>query len=191
LSPLLEHSPAPAFELRWDEQRRLWTSQPWIGLPWEFQQVFDRNGYGCFAAETEDMVSFVTHAADEDIESFRGAPVLYQWELIEMPSAPLVRFRALIVDDVLGPYGLEHFLNVEDPNQARCLQLLIEQDQLGFDFFGEDYRYAYSKQVAHDETMRMGLQRIAELAEEYWGALPAGQYNFDRAKVEFQSRFPV
>jgi len=89
LSPLLENPPDPAFDVRWDGQRRLWTSQPWIGLPWEFQQVFDRNGYGCFSAETEDGVSFVTHAPDEDIETFRGAPVLYNWELIEMPSAPL------------------------------------------------------------------------------------------------------
>lgn len=191
LAPLLENPPRPALALQWDEQHRLWTSRPWIGLPWEFQQAFDRTGYGCLATEVEETVRFVTHASDEDIQGFSGAPVLCDWELIEMPSAPLIRFRALILDDLLAPFGLENFLNIDDPGQARCLQLLAGQDFLSFDFFGEDYEYVGSTYLDHDEDTRGGLEGLVARAEAYWSSLPKQEQDFDRAKAEFLHRYPV
>ena len=52
---------------------------------------------------------------------FRQAPVQWHWELIEMPTAPLIRFRVMILDNIYAPYALEHFLNVADPEQARTV----------------------------------------------------------------------
>lgn len=137
------------------------------------------------------MDRFVTQAPDDDIESFSGAPVVCDWELIEMPSAPLIRFRALIIDDLLAPFGLEHFLNIDEPDQARCLQLLAGQNFLSFDFFGEDYEYVGSTYLDHDEDMRSGLEGLIARAQAYWNSLPKQEQDFDRAKAEFLHRFPV
>ena len=190
LTPLREQTPKPELKVRWEEERQLWTSRPWIGLPLELQDVFDRNGPGCFAVEREDMVAFVTHASDRDIESFRGAPVLYHWELMEFPSAPIIRFRATIFDDELAPYGLEHFLNIEDPEQARCLARLARQEEIAFDFFGDGYEYAYSKHLAHSEEMRAELAAISERAAAHWESISEDAQDFDLAKAQFQQLFP-
>jgi hypothetical protein len=191
LKPLLDAPPNPILKLGWDEESQLWTSRLWVGLHPVFQQVFEKTGYGCFAAEREDMVAFATHARDQDIESFRDAPVLYRWELIEMPTAPLIRFRATILDDPRSPYLLEHFLNIADPDQARCLSRLVEQEELSFDFYGEEYEYAYSKHLPHPEAMRKMLHTLIGRAIEYWGDIPGEYRDFDRAKAEFQKRMPI
>jgi hypothetical protein len=99
LKPLLDAPPKAILKLRWDEESQFWTSRLWVGLHPVLQEVFEKTGYGCFAAEREDMVAFVTHVKDQDIESFRDAPVLYRWELVEMPTARLIRFRAAILGD--------------------------------------------------------------------------------------------
>jgi len=79
LFPLLDERPNPIFKVRWNGAQSLWQSEFWIGLPEDLQAVFDRNGPGCFAAQREDEVGFITHARDGDIASFRAAPVLYRW----------------------------------------------------------------------------------------------------------------
>jgi hypothetical protein len=189
LKPLLNQPPAPILKVHWNPNLNLWQSEFWIGLPQEMQKVFEKMGYGCFAAEREDMVAFITHAPNQDIESFRNAPVLYHWELIKMPTAPLIRFRATIFDDPDFPYLLEHFLNVADPDQARCLSRLVRQEEIAFDFFKEDYEYAYSKHLPHPEKMRRDLHELVRQAVEHWGKIPKEQRDFDQAKAEFQRRF--
>ena len=100
LKPLLENPPNPVFELRWDEEVRAWTSQFALPteLPPEIQEVFERTGYGCLAAETNVGVAHICHAADADIEGFADRPVSYQWQLVKMPTAPLVRLEIEILD---------------------------------------------------------------------------------------------
>ena len=134
-------------------------------------------------------MAFVTHAADSDIERFRNAQVLWRWELIEMPSAPLIRFRSAILDDPESPYLLEHFLNVDDADQARCLSLLVRQEELSFDFFGDEY--TYSKRISHPQRMREGLERMVRRAIEVCGDIPEAQRDFDQAKAAWQRDHPV
>lgn len=191
LQPLLATPPNPILKVRWDRQSGLWRSEFWIGLPQEMQAVFEKNGPGCFAAEREDMVTFVTCAPDQDIQSFRSAKVLYGWELVEMPSAPIIRFRASILDDPTAPYILEHFLNVEDADQSRILSRLLEQDNLCFDFFGKEYEYHYSKYLPHPAKMREDLCYVIAWAKKHMATVPPEQRDFDRAKADFQRQFPV
>ena len=159
LKPLLDSPPAPILKLSWDQDKKLWASQFWLGLPPALQEVFEKTGDGCLAVEREDMTAaFVTHASETDITQFRDAQVLYPWELIPMPTAPLIRYRAEILDNPYSPYVLEHFLNVSDPDQARCLSRLVKQPELSFDFYGAEFEYTYSKKVTHPEAMRHQLQ---------------------------------
>ena len=192
LKPLLETPPSPILKLRWDEEKQLWSSDFWLGLPPMLQAIFDESGPGCFAATRNDgTVGFIAHAADGDIERLRAAPLLWQWELVRMPTAPLIRFCALIVDNPYNPYRYEHFLNVEDRDQAHCLAQLVNQGELSFDFFGSDYEYAYSKQTAHPPIQRARLQQIVEQAIAYYGDIAASQRDFDRAKAVFQGSSPL
>ena len=192
LQPLLETPPAPVLKLRWDDEHKLWRSEFWLGLPPVLQEVFTKMGYGALAVERDDRtVGFVVHAPDADIEQFRQAPVRYAWQLIPMASAPLIRGRVAIEDDPAAPYLLEHFLNVGDPDQARCLARLVQQAELSFDFFGDEFEYRYSKKVAHPAVMRRRLVQMVRRAIEYYDKIPPAERDFDRAKAEFQRRFPV
>ncbi len=191
LRPLQEARPNPILKVRWNGKANLWQSEFWIGLPPELQAVFQRRGYGCFAGERDDVVAFITHLPDDDIASSRSAPVLCHWELIEMPSAALIRFHAAILDDPASPYALEHFLNIGDPEQAKVLARLVQQEELAFDFFGDVYEYHYSKHFEHPADMRAQLAAIVRRAQDYWLSIPAEDQDFDRAKAEFQHRFPV
>jgi hypothetical protein len=192
LTPLLEKPPAPVLKLRWDEEQKLWRSDFWIGLPPVLQEVFEKMGYGCLAVERDDgQVAFVTNVAPADTGWFRDAPVLSAWQYVAMPTAPLIRYRAAIMDDLANPYKLEHFLNVADPEQARCLSRLVQQEGLTFDFYGEEYEYAFSMDVAHGERMRRRLDAYVRQAIAYYGEIPADERDFDRAKAEFQREFPL
>ena len=108
-----------------------------------------------------------------------------------MPSAPLIRFQAAILDYPDSPYVIEHFLNVGDPEQRKILYRLARQPVLLFDFFGNDYEYRYSKEVLHPEKTRTELSLVTSVADGYWSRLPEGRRDFDRAKDEYQRRYPL
>ena len=99
-------------------------------LPLPLRELFTSQGYGCLAVETDNGIVHICHAADQDIAVFRGAPVNYQWQLILMPSAPLIRLLFTIMDNPRNPYQFESFLNVADEEQAQVLADLVKQDQL-------------------------------------------------------------
>ena len=191
LAPLLEHPPRPVFALRWDEPQRIWTSRfaHSAELPGAIRGVFEGTGYGCLAAETNIGVVHVCHAADRDIEGFANKPVVYQWQLIKMPSAPLIRLEMTILDHPTNPYRFESFLNVAMEDQARVLAQLANQDQLYLAFHGDDYEHSFTKIVAHDRQQWQYLDELVAEAVDYWDKIPPEQRDFDRAKVEFMSRF--
>ena len=191
LEPLLEDPPKPLFSVRWDEEAHLWCSQFFVSdeLPNEIRDVFERTGYGCLAAETGIGVVHVCHAADSDIEGFADKPVLYQWQLIKMPTAPLIRLELVIVDHPANPYKFESFLNVAQEDQARVLVQLANQDQLCLAFYGDGLKYRFTKIVSHDEQQWQYLDELVAEAIDYWTRIPPEQRNFDQAKVEFMSRF--
>jgi hypothetical protein len=192
LGPLLDNPPKPSFVLSWDRLRRLWVSElAVIGqLPAEIREVFEHQGYGCLAAETNMGVVHICHAADRDIESFRNKPVLYQWQLINMPSAPLLRFEITIIDDPTNPYRFESFLNVEDEDQARVLAALGSQEELHFAFYGDDLNYEFTRSVPYDEPQWQQLDELIERALRHLKTIPLEERHFDRAKELFMRLHP-
>ena len=192
LQPVLDALPSPILKVRWDDEQKLWVSDFWVGLPAEMQAVFDKMGYGCFAAERDDdSVAFLTHVAPADLLSLRYAPVVYDWQMIPMPTAPLIRFTSAVLDDPNHPYRLEHFLNVEDVAQSRCLARLAAQKELVLDFYGVENEYAFSKRFAHPDAMRARLAILVQQAIAYDSTIPAHRRDFDQAKAAFQRTFPV
>jgi hypothetical protein len=190
LKPLLENPPKPVFTLRWDEEARAWCSRfaPLAELPGEIREVFERTGYGCLAAEANVGVVHVCHASDQDIEGFANKPVLYRWQLVEMPAAPLIRLEVAILDRPSNPYRFESFLNVAQDDQARVLAELAHQDRLYLAFYGDDLTHRYTKIVDHDEQQWQYLDELVAEAVAYWDRIPPEQRDLNRGKAEFLSR---
>jgi hypothetical protein len=191
LQPLLLNPPKPVFTLRWDEESRNWCSEfaATTELPEEIRQVFEGFGYGCLAAETNIGVVHVCHAADSDIEGFLNRPASYQWQLIKMPTAPLIRLQLTILDRPSNPYRFESFLNVADEDQARVLAQLAGQEQLYLAFYGDDLSHRFTKIVNHDRQQWQYLDELVAEALEHCHQIPPEHRDFDRAKAEFIRRF--
>jgi hypothetical protein len=176
-----------------DEQTQAWCSEsaPLSDLPEEIREVFERTGCGCLAAETNVGVVHVCHAADVDIEGFRGKPVLYQWQLIKMPTAPIIRLEMAILDHPANPYVLESFLNVAQEDQFLILAQLASQDRLYLAFYGDDFDHRFTKIVRHDEQQWEYLDDLVAEAVSYWDQIPSEQWSYSQAKAEFVRRFPL
>jgi len=187
LEPLLEQPPAPVLKLRWDEEARLWHSEfeATNDLPTEITEVFEMTGYGCLSAETNIGVVHVCHAADADIEGFVNKPVRSQWQLIKMPTAPLIRLELVILDRPDDPYRFESFLNVAEEDQSRILAQLANQEQLNLAFYDDKLDYRFTKVIPHDEQQWQQLDELVEQAVAYWNELPSDHRDFDLAKAEF------
>jgi hypothetical protein len=132
-------------------------------------------------------VVHVCHAADADIESFVNKPVRSQWQLIKMPTAPLIRLELVILDRPDDPYRFESFLNVAEEDQSRILAQLANQEQLNLAFYDDKLDYRFTKVIPHDEQQWQQLDELVEQAVAYWNELPSDQRDFDLAKVEFMS----
>lgn len=191
LEPLLINPPKASFTLSWDSARRVWVSElALIGqLPPEIREVFEKQGYGCLAAETNMGVVHICHAADEDIEHFKNKPVWYQWQLFNMPTAPLLRLEVAVMDDPTNPYRFESFLNVADEDQARVLSTLASQESLHFAFYGNELNYEFTRTVPHDEQQWQQLDELVERALEDLESIPVEEQDFDRAKEVFMQLY--
>lgn len=187
LQHLLEDPPAPTLALRWDEDRRVWLSELVFmnRLPPHLHEVFETTGYGCLAVESSMGIVHVCHAADADIENFADKPVRPQWELIKMPTAPLMRLALTIQDDPIRPYTFESFLNVGDIDQRAILARLAGQEELYLTFYGDDLTYRYTVALAQDEQQWQALDELTAEALVYWESLPSERRDYDRAKGDF------
>ena len=159
-------------------------------LPQELREVFRGFGYGCLAVETDIGVVHICHAADADIENFANKPVRCQWQLVQMPTAPLIRLDVKILDHPTNPYRFESFLNIAAEDQARVLDQLANQDQLYLAFYGDGLDYRFTKIIQHDRQHWQCLDEMVDWACRYWDTIPPEQRDFDRAKDEFMRRYP-
>lgn len=188
LLPLLETRPElPQLWLWWEREAGLWLSalsDP-AALPPLLHELFARSGPGCLAVQTETDIVHLCHAPDGEIAGFRNTEVAYQWQLVQMPTAPLIRLALWIHDRPGDPYRFESFLNVGDAEQLEILVQLAEQPALHLAFYGSDLRYRYSKLIAHTTQQWQQLDGLIEQALRYWESLPAEQRDFDRARADF------
>jgi hypothetical protein len=187
LQPLLEQPPEPAFSLHWDDQDHLWRSEFVIPneLPLLIREIFERTGYGCLATETDIGVVHICHAPDRDIDGFAGKPARAQWQLIEMPTAPLIRLTLHILDRPQDPYRFESFLNVAEEDQLQVLTRLASQEELYLAFYGDWLDHRFTGTIDHGEEQWQQLDEIVLRAQAYWDQLPPERRDYDRAKEEY------
>ena len=159
-------------------------------LPSPLRELLASTGYGCLAVESDNGIIHVCHVSDRDIASFKRAPVKYQWQLIMMPTAPLIRLLFVVVDDPHNPYQFESFLNVAEADQAQVLADLGEQDHFALAFYGDDLSYRYAKVVAHKPWQRQQLEVMVSQARLHWQQIAPEKRDFDQAKAWFISQTP-
>jgi hypothetical protein len=82
-------------------------------------------------------VVHVCNAANSDIAGFANRPVSCQWQLVKMPTAPLIRLELAILDRPSSPCRFESFLNVAQEDQAKVLAQLAGQDWFYLAFHGD------------------------------------------------------
>lgn len=188
LKPFLDKPPKPAFRMHWSHEQRTWLSQIQHPneLPEELQAILQTTGYGCLAVEADIGVVHICHASDEDIASFVNQPVMKRWQLIKMPTAPLIRLELEILDDPDYPFLFESFLNVAEEGQAKILAQLAGQERLYLAFYGDDLGYRHTKVVPHDIQSWQLLDELILEAEKYWSQLAPERRDFDLAKKLFQ-----
>ncbi len=191
LGPLLDELPKPYFALKWNEDRQAWVSEIPLKteLPQGVRDVFKNTGYGSLALETDMGVVHVCHAADPDIEGFADKSVISRWQLIKMPSAPLVRLTLTILDRPEEPYRFESFLNVAEKDQFDILVRLANQRRLYLSFYGDDLNYRYTKILEHDEQQWQLINDLTTEALDHLSKIPPEKRNYDRAKGDFMRRF--
>lgn len=189
LQPLLEEKPKPLLRIRWDEKLRLWTSElvTRLEIPAEVKAV-EKTGPGCFAVETSEGIVFLAHASDADIEGFANRPVLSQWQLIEMPTAPLIRLHLTILDQPQSPCCFETFFNITKSESLRILAKQLQQDTLILAFLGDDLEHRFSKVLPFPQEERQALHQLIGQAIERLVSIPRGKRDFDLAKAQFQAK---
>ena len=129
----------------------------------------------------------VCHASDKDIEGFANKPVICQWQLIKMPTAPLIRLELEILDRPDNPYKFESFLNIAEQDQANVLAQLANQDELYLAFYGEDLNYRFTKVIPHDKQQWQQIDELVAEATDHLTKIPPEKRDFDQAKAAFIS----
>ena len=113
--------------------------------------------------ESNIGVVYVCHASDADIAGFADKPVMSQWQLIKMPTAPLLHLTLVVLDAPIAPYQFESFLNVAAEDQANVLAQLANQDRLYLAFYGDDLTYRFTKVIDHNAQQRQQLDELVSL----------------------------
>ncbi len=131
----------------------------------------------------------VCHAPDADIEGFANKPVVSQWQLIKMPTAPLIRLEINILDQPENPYRFESFLNVTEKDQEKVLAELANQDRLFLAFYGDDLGYRFTMVITHKRQQWQQIDELTMEAFNYLSKISPNQQDFDEAKAEFIRRF--
>ena len=190
LEPFLDQPPNPAFRMHWSADQGVWRSQIQRPneLPEEMRSVLEMTGYGCLSVEADIGVVHVCHAPDADIVSFADHAIVSRWQLIKMPTAPLIRLELVILDHPDSPFLFESFLNVAEDDQANNLAQLAGQDKLYLAFYGDDLEYRYARVIPHEIQQWQLLDELTAEAHRYWESLSPEARDYDQAKAVFMKR---
>lgn len=135
--------------------------------------------------QLEHGPGLIVKAPARDLERFRGAPVLYRWELGRFDGGPVLCLGLAFLDNPTRPMEAEAFLNVADVDDLCLAYGLGEVAHLDFHFFDERLEYTYSKRIAHRSPQRVELADLIQAALEW---LPGRDLDWAAARAEFERR---
>jgi hypothetical protein len=107
-----------------------------------------------------------------------------QWQLIEMPTASLIRLELFVLDRPENPYRFEPFLNMAAEDQLQVLIQLANQERLFLAFYGDWLNHRFAGVIEHSKQQWQQLDEIVEQALLYRESLPSTQRDFDQAKAD-------
>ncbi len=136
------------------------------------------------------LASFVAKSvSDQHRFPYLNLSVIREWQLIKMPTAPLIRSIFFIIDNPDEPFRFESIFNISEDVEEKILMQLANQDRLYFAFYGDELNYRFTQVVPQDRKERQTIDMVVSQAQEYWNALPTEMRDFDKAKAEFILRF--
>jgi len=132
--------------------------------------------------EANDQATVVVKASAEDVRSFRGAPVMYQYVLALYDEGPVLCLFLKILDAPEHPYAVEAFLDVNAPEDLALARKLAGQDKLALHFYDMDLVYQFTKVIGHRERQRSELQALIERALNHLTTIEATDWHAARVR---------
>ncbi len=146
--------------------------------------------YACLLVGTDQGSAFVAKLPGREIAAVRGrVPMHVQIRLYDHPAAPVIQLVTHIYDQPQQPLALESFINIAEEDQATDFRALGEQERLHYHFYDEQLAHQLTKEILGGPLDE--VEPIADAAEFLRGRIPAGRYDFDRAKAAVIRAYPL
>lgn len=130
---------------------------------------------------SDQGTAMVIKAPAVEIASVRGrVPVGVRHALYTPPTAPVIQTVVSIYDQPDRPLVLETFTNIAASDQREDFARLADQEQLLLLFYDERLAHRLTKAVPYRDQRMVLL--VLSAAERWRRRIPAGGYDFDRAK---------
>ena len=154
-------------------------------LPPNLREALTGVDVTCLFIQFDDGPGLIVKAPARDLERFRGAPVLYRWELGRFASGPVLCLGLAFLDDPESPMETEAFLNMADVDDLCLAYCLGESAHLDFHFYNDHLEYVYSKRIAHRSQQRIELAGLIQAALEH---AKGRDLDWAAARGEFERR---
>ena len=152
-------------------------------LPAELAGYLRGRDLAAITHETTLGTALVVVAPDVELELMAGPiPIRLAHELHRWPSAPVIRLQTGFHDRPEDPLLFETFFNVADPQQRTEYEGLSRQEELPILLYDQDLTLRHGKRVRLPN--REEIAAILAAADAHRRAIPAGRFDFDRAKRE-------
>lgn len=131
--------------------------------------------------DINNQAGVVVKAAAQDIRSFRGAPVRYQYKLALYEEGPVLCLFLEILDHQDSSFGIETFLDISKPEDLVLARKLGGQSDLALHFYDSTLAYHFTKTISH-QRLRKELQTLIERAVEHLKTVAEPNWYAARAK---------
>lgn len=156
-----------------------------LGLPPELAAALVAPTYACLTVGIDQGTALIVKAPRSEVESVRGrVPIMLLHELYDHPNAPVVRMALRIYDQPETPLAMETFINVADAGQRADYAALADQETIPLLFYDELLQQRLAKRITHRD--RAVVPEILTVADQLLQRIPAGQFDFERAKRAVQ-----
>lgn len=155
-------------------------------LPDSLKVILRRADYGALtAADDQGRVHVFVKLPHQAVQFLDGPlPIRHFLFVYAMPTAPVVGWFFEIRDNPQDPLRVDTYFNVLDQVQARDLEWLAHQKIVPMHYVdGHDLTVIATKGIAPPPDIVEAFVKAVDHAVR----IPEGQYDFDRAKAEFQA----
>jgi len=157
-----------------------------IALPPDLADFLGRAGdFACLTNATDRGTAYVVKAPAFELATLRGTfPIGLRHELFSHPAAPVIRTILSLYDRPQHPLKLESYINVAEADQRADFAALAAQDELLLLFYDRELQHRLSKRVPYPAADRAEIPLILSRADLLLGAIPGGEFDYDKANAD-------